>query len=89
MLPPPFLYPHFSTLQLFYEGRLPCVVCVLKRAGDLLPASLRQLEIGEINSVQRLVGLTALRSLSAYASNVPQLRLHRVARSLPQLTRVC
>ncbi|KAF6249586.1 hypothetical protein COO60DRAFT_1647860 [Scenedesmus sp. NREL 46B-D3] len=57
-------------------------------SGDLLPASLRQLEIGEINSVQRLVGLTALRSLSAYASNVPQLRLHRVARSLSQLTRV-
>ncbi|WIA23372.1 hypothetical protein OEZ85_000135 [Tetradesmus obliquus] len=57
-------------------------------AGDLLPASLQQLAIGEINSVQRLVGLTGLRDLSAYASHVPQLRLQRLARSLTQLTRV-
>jgi hypothetical protein len=33
----------------------------MMRAGDLLPASLQQLDIGEINFVQRLVGLTALR----------------------------
>jgi hypothetical protein len=54
----------------------------------MLPTSLQQLELGEINSVQRLVGLTALRSLAAYASHVPELRLQRVARSLTQLTRV-
>jgi hypothetical protein len=65
-----------------------CIPCFFMRAGDLLPASLQQLDIGEINSVQRLVGLTALRNLSAYASHVPQLRLQRVAKSLTQLTRV-
>jgi hypothetical protein len=52
------------------------------RAGDLLPASLQQLDIGDINSVQRLVGLTALRRGFAL---LRQLLLHVCYVSVPSL----
>jgi hypothetical protein len=52
------------------------------RAGDLLPASLQQMDVGEINSVQRLVGLTALRKritlLLVFLSSVASLQCSHI-----------